>query len=148
MIYLGADHQGFALKEKIKKWLDDWDFKYQDLGASKFDPKDDFPDYGFMVAKEVIKRKDSWGILICGSGAGMDIVANKVKGIRSLLAISAKQVYQAKKDNHTNILCLAANFVSLKETKKIIRFFLETEFAQENKYLRRVEKISQVEKIN
>jgi len=146
MIYLGADHRGFALKEKIKTWLKDWGFKFQDMGAKTYKKKDDFADYALLVAEKVAKRDNSLGILVCSTGVGMDIAANKVNGIRSVLAISPEQVYQSKNDDHVNILSLAADFLSETKVKKIVRFFLETEPSNEPRFLRRIEKIRQIEK--
>ena len=88
MIYLGADHGGFKLKEKIKQWLSEWKLPYEDLGAHKLDPEDDYPQFAFTVAEKVAQADDmtqAWekrakGILVCRSAAGMVIAANKVKG--------------------------------------------------------------------
>ena len=146
MIYLGADHRGFALKEKVKTWLDKWNYKYQDLGAFKLDPHDDFPDFAIPVARAVVKGKESRGILICAGGAGMDIVANKIRGIRSVLAVTPKQVYYSRRDDHVNVLTLAADYLPVKEVKKSIRFFLETDESHEPRFLRRLAKISRLEK--
>jgi len=146
MVYLGADHNGFALKEKIKIWLRDWGYEFRDLGAAEFDQGDDFPDFGVPVAREVARRKGSFGILVCRSGCGMDIVANKVKGVRCILAVNSDQVFHSRKEDQVNVLSLPADFISEKEAKKAVRFFLETEPALDPRYLRRIEKINQLEK--
>lgn len=146
MVYLGADHRGYKLKEKIKTWLDKWNYEYQDMGNYRLEEDDDFPDFAEPVAREVAGKEKNLGVLICGSGVGMDIAANKVGGIRSLLAINAKQVRQAKLDNDANVLTIAADFLKETEIKKMIRFFLETEPKKEVKYLRRLVKIEQLEK--
>jgi ribose 5-phosphate isomerase B len=146
MIYLGSDHRGFSLKEKIKIWLEDWGFKFQDMGAETYKKRDDFIDYALLVAEKVAKRDDSLGILVCRTGVGMDIAANKVNGVRSVLAISPEQVYQSKNDDHVNVLSLAVGYLSEPKLKKIVRFFLETEPSNEPRFLRRIEKIRQIEK--
>ena len=84
MIYLGADHAGFKLKEEIKRYLDRLGLAYKDLGNFVFDPDDDYPDFAELVAKCVAKEKRSRGILICGTGQGMALAANKVKGAYAL----------------------------------------------------------------
>jgi len=140
MIYLGADHLGFELKEKIKKWLTNLGYEFKDLGNDKMDSEDDYPDFAKAVVKKIKKDKDL-GILICGSGIGMDIVANKYPGIRCGLGISPQQIRIAKRDENLNCLALSADFVSEEENKVIIQMFLETQFSGGEKYLRRIKKI-------
>jgi len=148
MIYLGADHRGFELKEKIKTWLGEWGYEFQDLGALKYQPEDDFVDYAALVAREVVKKKGSLGILVCGTGAGMDIASNKIDGVRSILALSAEHARRSKIADFGNVLSLAVDYFSEPEVRKMVRFFLETDYSSEPRYLRRVEKIRQLEKNN
>ena len=140
MIYLGADHLGFELKEKIKKWLTNLGYEFKDLGNDKMDSEDDYPDFAKAVVKKIKKDKDL-GILICGSGIGMDIVANKYPGIRCGLGISPQQIRIAKRDENLNCLALSADFVSEEDNKVIVQMFLETQFSGGEKYLRRIKKI-------
>src|SRR3989338_5792816 len=126
-IYLGADHAGFALKEKIKKWLTQKKISFVDLGDTTLKPKDDYPDYAVKVAKKVVKSK-SKGILICGSGQGVCIVANKIKGIRAALAEHIKDAYLARKDDDCNLLCLPGRTMNIKTAQKVVKTFLETKF--------------------
>jgi ribose 5-phosphate isomerase B len=145
-IYIGADHRGFKLKEQIKTILLNEGYQVFDLGAATYDSEDDFPVYGNLVATEVKKNLEiAKGILICGSGFGMEIVANKIRGIRAVLPQSPDHAYQARHDDDANILVLPANFVDEEVALKIVRVFLSTPFAREERYLRRLEEISKIE---
>ncbi len=145
MIYLAADHRGYHLKEKIKYWLSQWQFPFEDLGNRKFDPNDDYPDFAAAVAKKVcLHKQEAVGIVICGSGVGVDIVANKFPKIRCGLGFSAQQIKLAREDDDINVLALPANFLSDKKAKKIVEMFLKIEFEKKEKNLRRIKKIENV----
>ena len=146
LIYIGADHRGFNLKERIKVFLHDRGYEYFDVGNAKRDENDDYPDFAVAAAEKVAAEPQrDRGILICGSGVGTDVVANKFGDIRSALAISADQIFDARHDDDANVLCLAADFLTEEDAFKIVRIFLETPFAGDAKYKRRLEKISQIE---
>lgn len=144
MIYLGADHGGFSFKEKIKEFLNELKIEYQDLGNLKNDPDDDFPDFAILVAKKVAETKGK-GILFCTSGLGMCIAANKIKGIRAVSITSKKSAQQSREHLDANILCLGEHVVSFRDAKKIIKVWLETDFFNKDKYIRRIEKIKKLE---
>lgn len=144
MVYLGADHRGFELKEKVKKWLEGSGYQYEDLGSSQLSSEDDYPDYAIKVAKKLGKKGD-YGILFCGSGIGMDIAANKFPGIRCGLGFSQQQIRIAKRDDDINCLAIPADFLLETETLGIIQMFLETQFSESEKYLRRIKKITEIE---
>jgi len=145
MIYLGADHLGFELKEKIKRWLKGWGREFEDLGNDRFDAEDDYPDFAIKVAKKISKgKKGEMGIILCGSGVGMDITANRFSQVRCGLGFSQQQVRIAKRDDDINCLSLPADFVSDEEAKNIIQMFLETQFSGGEKYLRRIKKIEKI----
>jgi len=143
MIYLGADHRGFALKEKIKGWFSEQKIEFEDLGASSLDPQDDYPDFAKRVAEKVSQSPDAFGILICGTGAGVDIVANRKRGIRSVLGYDPYQVKMARANDDVNVLSLAADFISEEAAKKLIFTFLKTPFSGGQRHQRRIEKIEQ-----
>ena len=145
MIYLGADHGGFKFKDKIKQFLDEFGEKYEDLGNTKFEPRDDFTDYAFEVAKK-IKKGGGKGILICTNGLGMCVAANKLKGIRAVNATSKKVAAQSREHLDANVLCLGAHVVSFKNAKKIIKTWLETDFFRKERYVRRLDKIRKIER--
>src|SRR5512135_3172934 len=128
VIYIGADHRGFQLKDSLKKFLMDSAYEVEDA-TPNFSDGDDYPDVAKAVAQKVAKNLDnSVGLLICGSGAGVDIVANKFKHIRSVLGISTDQVFDARHDDNANILSLAADFTSYESAKNMIKIFLGTKY--------------------
>lgn len=147
-IYLGADHRGFSLKEKISRWLFEWKREFYDVGAEILDPKDDYTLYAQEVASLVNKNERSRGILLCGSGVGVDVMANKFDGIRASIGKSAEQVKAGRKDDDMNVLVIAADFTSENEAKKMLRVFLETEFGAKDRYIRRLEDIKRIEANN
>lgn len=149
IIYIGADHRGFKLKEYLKQFLKNSGYEVVDIGNDKYDTNDDYPDFAVLVAKRVAQDAANFrGILICGSGAGVDITANKFKSIRSGLAINAEQAKKIRSDDDTNILSLAADFTSEEEAKKILDIWLKTPFSGEEKHQRRIEKIKEIEENN
>ncbi len=144
-IYLGADHGGYKLKEEIKNWLLEWNYEFEDLGAHKYDSEDDYPDFAWPVGVKVGSEHKATGILACRSGQGECIVANKAKGARAALAWNEKSAYAARNDDNANILCLPADYLTLSNAKKIVRAFLTTPFAREEKYERRVNKVKKID---
>ncbi len=146
MIYLGADHAGFKLKEQIKKYLQAQRIKFIDLGNLKLDKNDDYPDFGYKVAKKVAKNKDSKGILICGTSYGVCIVANKVKGIRAVSISTVKDAKLSREHNNANVLCLSGWNLKFDLAKKIIMVWLNTSFSQAKRHQRRINKIKKIEK--
>lgn len=145
-IYIGADHRGFTLKERLKQILKGEGYDVVDVGAAQLTPDDDYTDYASLVAKQVAAAPDTArGVVICGSGFGVDIVANKFDGVRAGLAISPDHAYQGRHDDDANVLALAADFVDELAAIKILTTFLTTPFAKEEKYARRLAKIAKIE---
>lgn len=145
-IYIGADHRGFALKEKLKAVLSNEAYTVVDLGAAAYDQNDDYPDFARAVVEAVGKNPgEDRGILICGSGFGVDIAANKFPGIRSVLPSSPDHAYIARHDDDANVLAIAADFTDESVAQKIAKTFLVTPFAKEERYKRRLEKIAKSE---
>lgn len=144
MIYIGADHRGFRLKEEIKKWLETQQYEYRDLGAKEYDKEDDYPDIAIKLAEQVAVEGGK-GILICGSGAGASIAANKVKGIRAGLCTMEKQAKSCRNDDDINVLCLSADSVSVDDNIKIVSVFLGTMFSSDERHIRRINKIKTYE---
>jgi ribose 5-phosphate isomerase B len=142
MLYLGTDHRGYYLKEKIKGYLLSQKQEFKDLGNFSYDQNDDYPDFAQKVAKLVQKnsQKDQ-GILICGTGVGMCIAANKFKNIRAGLCLSSWMAQKAREDDNINVLCLAADLTDENTAFRIISTFLKTPFLNEAKYKRRLKKI-------
>lgn len=144
-IYLGSDHAGFVLKEKIKKWLEKKRIPFEDLGNKKYDPKDDYPDFAVKVSRKVIKEKTK-GVLFCGSAQGMCIAANKIKGIRAVIPFSSKEAKFAREHNKANIVCFSGWYLPFKRAVKILEVFLKTPFSGEKRHKRRLEKIKRLER--
>lgn len=146
LIYIGADHRGFQLKEKIKKILKEKGYQFIDVGNSQYDENDDYPDFAALAARQIsqdpIEKK---GILICGSGVGVDIVANKFKEVRSALVNSPDQAYLSRVDDDSNVLSLSAEFVNENNLEKILITWLTTPFSGKEKDKRRIEKIREIE---
>jgi ribose 5-phosphate isomerase B len=143
MIYLGADHRGFEIKDKIKSWLTENEFDYEDTGAFKLDSGDSFVVYAEAVSEKIINPEDR-GIIICGSGVGVDVVANRHENIRAGLVINAEQIALARKDDDINVLIIAADFVGGNNLSSILESFFRTPFSGEAKYSQRLEEIKNI----
>ena len=142
-LFLGSDHAGFKLKEEIKKFLDKQKTEYEDLGVFSDEPSD-YPDIAYKLAEKVAKT-NSKGILMCGTGIGESIVANKVKGVRAANCFNEYTAQKSREHNDSNVLCLGARVLSADDSKKIIRAWLETEFSSEERHKRRLSKILGIE---
>ncbi len=138
-IIIGSDHAGFQLKEKIKQYLKDLNYDVEDIGADS-EESVDYPLIGKKAAKKVAETKTK-GILICGSGLGMAIAANKVKGVRAALAYDEYTAKVAREHNNANILTLGGRTSSAKDYKKIVKTFLTTQFSKEARHQRRVREL-------
>jgi ribose 5-phosphate isomerase B len=147
-IYIGADHKGITLKEKIKSYLEDQKVNLEDCGAYILDKEDDYPLYAAKVAKKVIENKNNLGILICGSGVGVDIAANKFDGIRASLGKSTDQIRSGRNDDNMNVLVIAADFTKDEEAKDLVKAFIETKFEKADRHLRRLSEIENIEANN
>ena len=146
MVYLGTDHGGYQLKEEIKTYLVQNNISAEDLGAHTLDPEDDYPDFIIPVAKKVTSDPASLGIIIGRSGNGEAIAANKVRGIRAALCLNEEMARKARQHNDANILSLGADYITQDEAKRIVRTFIETNFSNEDRHIRRIEKIKKIEK--
>jgi ribose 5-phosphate isomerase B len=144
-ILIGADHRGFRLKEFLKEELREKGLNVIDLGSEKYDKDDDYVKVGLSLAERVALEKGK-GILICNSGVGMSIVANKVKGVRAALCLDVKQAQMAREDNDANILCLAADLASDDDNLEISKTFLKSIFSSEERHLRRIRSIRRYER--
>lgn len=145
-IYVGADHGGFELKKAVKKILEGRGHEVTDVGALEFDKNDDFPGFGRAVAEKVAEDPmHRRGILLCRSGIGMDMVANKVKGVLSVLGITPEQVARGRHDEDVNVLCIAGDFTKEEDVAKMVDAFLTTSYANEERYARRMKQIADME---
>jgi len=142
-IALAADHAGFEEKEKVKRTLDDLGIKYEDMGTMTPESVD-YPDYAQKVAESVSSGKYEQGLLVCGSGTGMAIAANKVKGVRAAVAWSPEIASLARQHNDANVLSLPARFLTESQSAEIVKAFFESDF-EGGRHERRVDKIKVLE---
>ena len=144
-VIIASDHAGFRMKEKVKEYLRRKKIEYEDLGTESLKSVD-YPDYAIKVAEKVTKNKNTRGILICGTGTGMAIAANKVKGIRAVAAHDAYSAKMSRIDNDTNVLGLRGRFFPFEKIKKIITVWLNTPFSGEKRHKKRIKKIADYER--
>ena len=146
MIALGADHGGYKLKEEIKRYLDESGIEYKDYGTNS-EERTDYPIYAKKVAEAIQNKECDCGILVCRSGYGMTVVANKFKGIRAASIHDQESAKFAKADDDINVITISGNNTSIEEAIKIIRMWLGTEF-KGGRYQERIEMINKIEKEN
>lgn len=144
MVFIGSDHAGFKLKETIKKFLDELGEEYIDFGNNVYDPEDDYPDYGYKVAKQVVEN-DGRGLLFCGNAEGICMVANKVDGIRAAIGYNEYAARTSRQDDDANILCLPGRVITYEEAKQVVKVWLNTPFSNEERHKRRIAKIKKIE---
>lgn len=142
-VALGADHAGFELKEAVKRLLDERGIAYHDYGTSNLDSVD-YPDYAVQVAEAVAGGEADRGILVCGSGVGMAIAANKVHGIRASVIVDVDSAVLAREHNDLNVLTLGGRRTSREDAGRIVAAFLDTPFAG-GRHQRRVDKITDLD---
>lgn len=144
IVYIGADHRGFLLKERLKKYLKKLGYLVKDSGAFSYNPNDDYPDFVTPVAKNVSKSKGiGRGIVIGGSGQGEAMAANRVRGVRAAVYYGGaeKIIKLSREHNDANVLSLAAFFVKTDRAKKMVKLWLETKFSNETRHKRRIGKL-------
>jgi ribose 5-phosphate isomerase B len=141
-LFIASDHAGFELKNKITA-----NFKnILDLGPKEFIKEDDYPDYVYILIKNLYKNiNENKGILICHNGGGVCIAANKFKKIRSALTFSVEHTKSLISDDNINVICIPAEFLSEEEVMKIVKTFSELSFEPQERHLRRIEKVSIIE---
>lgn len=144
-IYLGADHNGYDLKEKLEKILIREGYEVYDEGGKR-DPEDDFPTFAAQVvhAMKASGEKDPRGVLICGSGQGMCMAANRFKGIRASLVWNAEETRAARNDDDANIICLPARYIDENEAVKLVEIWLNTPFAGATRFKRRIREMDEL----
>lgn len=145
MIFVGADHGGFEIKEQIKDWLKEWGMDCSDVGALKFDAEDDYPDFAFAVAKKVASNPQARGILVCRSAAGMVVAANKVVGVRAVAPMSEDAAKHSREHNDANVIGISADWLDANRIKATLHAWLTTPFSGAERHQRRIDKISAFE---
>lgn len=142
-IILGSDHAGYKVKGKIKKFLEKHEIEYEDIGTNSERPVD-YPDYAKKAAKKVAKSKNLMAILVCGTGTGMTIAANKIKGIRAVAAYDEYSAKMSRNDNDSNILGLRGRNFPYNKIEKIVKMWLKTPFSGKTRHKRRIGKIKRI----
>ena len=147
MLYIASDHGGYQLKKYLIRYLkNQLKLKAVDLGAKKYDGADDYPDFALALGKKVVKNKTNKGILLCRNGIGVCIAANKIKGIRAALGFNIEATEWARRDDHVNVLCLPAEYLSNEHAAAIVKKFLETPEDTHERFTRRLKKIEKIER--
>ncbi|MCK5282980.1 MAG: ribose 5-phosphate isomerase B [Nanoarchaeota archaeon] len=141
-VIIGSDHGGYGLKEKLKEYLASKGIDLEDMGTNS-EESCDYPDYAAKAAKKV-QETGNTGILVCGTGIGMSMAANKFKGIRAALCYDEYTARMAREHNDANILCLGERTTKDEDAKKIVDVFLATDSSKEERHKRRVNKISDI----
>lgn len=145
-VFIGADHGGFEFKEKIKAYLTATGYIVEDCGAETLAPEDDFPPFAFAVAQKVAQDPYARGVLLCRSGVGMTIAANKVPGARAATLHTGAEAVHARSHDDVNIAALPADFLSEQEIFEVLGIFLVTPFSDEERHQRRLTQISAFER--
>jgi len=147
-IYIGSDHAGYELKEKLKIFIKSLNLEVIDKGAFSLNLNDDYPDFIVPVAEAVVKDEDSLGIVLGGSGEGEQISANKIDGIRAIeyYGGNLEIVKLGREHNNANILSLGARFVGEEEAEKAVHIFIDTPFSEDERHIRRIDKINEEQK--
>lgn len=145
MIALASDHGGFELKESVKKHLEERGLEYKDFGTYDLNSCD-YPDFGVQAARAVAEGQCEKGIVVCTTGIGISIVANKVKGVRCALCSEVSTARLTREHNDANVLAMGGGFVGPVLANEIVDTFLDTPFSNLEKHSRRINKISEIEK--
>ena len=143
MIYVGADHGGFALKEQLKQWLTAWQMPWVDVGAKTLDSEDDYPEFAFAVAEAVAQQPNEHrGILACRSAAGVVIAANKVVGVRAVAPLTVEAAQHAREHNNANVIGLSGDWLTASAVQEIVKQWLATPFSEAERHQRRINQIT------
>lgn len=143
-IAIGSDHAGYELKEHLSSWLAESGHAVYDLGTHSNEPVD-YPDYSASVARAVLDGRAERGVVICGSGAGAAIAANKLNGIRAAVAHDSYTAHQMVEHDDVNVLCLGSRVIGQALAEDLVRTFIEAKFTREDRHVRRLGKISSLE---
>ncbi len=144
-IAIGADHAGFALKEELMHWLQEKGHHVEDMGALSLEPSDDYPDWALRVAEAVAAGHQERGIVVCGSGVGACIVANKVQGIRAGTCHDTYSAHQGVEHDSMNVLCLGSRVIGGELAREVAQAFLAARFSGDDRHRRRLRKLQAIE---
>lgn len=143
MIAIGTDHRGFRMKEELKIFLSSLNIPFKDFGTYSEDSVD-YPDYAKLISESLQKNESEYGVLICGSGMGICIPANKYKGIRAVNILTEKMAEMSRRHNNANVICFGADFIDAETAKVCLKKFLTTPFDSDERHHRRVNKVNNI----
>lgn len=144
-ISLASDHGGFELKNSLYLWMKENSYDIIDLGNSEYEKEDDYPDFAEILCKNILSGKSERGILICGSGVGASVAANKFKGIRAAVCHDNYSAHQGVEHDAMNVLCLGARIIGIELAKDLIISFIKAKYLNEERLNRRLEKVRKIE---
>ena len=144
-IAVGADHAGYNLKNIILEILDSMNHEIIDVGAYSFDPSDDYPDFSVILARKIASGDADKGIMVCGSGVGASVTANKIDGVRAAICHDIYSAHQGVEHDDMNVLCIGSRVIGIELAREITISFLGATFIPEEKYIRRLNKIKNLE---
>jgi ribose 5-phosphate isomerase B len=144
-IALGTDHAGFDFKNQISVLLKEMGHDVRDLGAHTLDLLDDYPDYAYAVAQEVASGAAERGVIVCGSGVGASVAANKVAGVRAAICHDTYSAHQGVEHDDMNVICIGARIVGLALAQELLEAFLGASFTNEERHVRRLNKVKAIE---
>ncbi len=139
-IVIGSDHRGFPLKEDLIKFFMETSVDFMDVGTNSTDSAD-YPDFAKLAGDAIINNGYDYGVLICGSGIGVSIAANKIKGLRAVNATSNNMAEMGRKHNNANVICFGSDFIDLDKAKRFLEIFITTKFEGGERHLRRIQKL-------
>ena len=144
-IALGSDHAGFEMKQFVSQQLREWGHDVHDAGPSTYDPTDDYPDFALLVATAIAGGTADRGVLVCGSGVGASIAANKVPGVRAAMCHDTYSAHQGVEHDDMNVLCMGARIIGVELAREILKSFLGATFTEEERHVRRLNKVKEIE---
>ena len=145
-IVVGADHGGFHLKEELVGWLREEGHNVQDVGAHEYDQDDDYPDFAIGAVNQIIDGSATRGIVICGSGVGASIAANKIDGIRASVCHDSYSAAQGVEHDDMNVLCIGARVIGYELARMIVESFINSTYSGGERHQRRLDKLLDLEK--
>jgi len=147
IIAIAADHGGFELKEQLKSYLSSFsDVQILDLGAKEYNAWDDYPDFAILVAKSIVEKQADKAIVVCGSGVGACVTANKFEGVRACVCHDTYSAHQGVEHDNMNVLCLGGRIIGIEVAKEIIHKFINAKFSGQERHVRRLNKVIELEK--
>jgi len=147
-IVIGSDHGGFEMKQQLVSWLKEQSIDIEDVGAPEYNALDDYPVFASAVAKKISAKEADKGILLCGSGVGACVAANKFKGVRASVCHDIYSAKQGVEHDDLNVLCLGARIIGIALAKELVWGYINTNFSNEERHLRRLQKVLEFEKNN